>query len=398
MPSGSISVRSISNLADTSPSAIDYHFGNLERLYAAAQEAALKQAQGWLDDRIAKLQPLDAVDLSRINRISVIAALIDDWAVGCHNLAWAAMEATTRARHHNAAAHHGAWLSLWRDAWHRVADIIGASDLGDRLFLFHQGEGPLHLLHANRALDCSLLQESLVALLAPEFSTPSQHGPIRRAYIQSLGAQGTPITTHPQTDETRNAVEAAAAAILCENGLAALNYRSVAARAGCTLGQVSWIYKSKSQLLEGAFLRLYFDMAMVTKPNKLAPSDIALEETIEALTSGPQPLLTALNDIIAYIARNEDWMILRERFRVFPDPGAQWVLAWLLERSECTCGDVAAVFASLCRGIESFAIADGNAGSARDLARQVLHGWLKQVASGSESVSKAMLTEPNGVS
>lgn len=385
LPADSISVRSIANLAGTSPSAIDYHFGNIERLYVAAQEVALEQAKCWLDQRIAQLQPLDAVNLSLDNQISVIATVMDNWAADCRALAWAAVEAASRARHNGALEPHAAWLRLWRTTWQRIANIIGASNLGDRLFLFHQGEGPLHLLNANRALDRGLLQESLGLLLAPTTSASSQQGRIRRAYIHAHGAQNIPTAVQPKADETRNTVESAAAAILCANGLAALNYRSVAARAGCTLGQVSWVYKSKSQLVEGAFLRLYFDMAMVSKPSTRPAPGIAMEETIEALTSGPQPLLTALNDIVTHIARDKDRATLRESFRVFPDPGAQWLLAWLLDMSEDACDDTAAVFASLCRGIECCALADADAGHSRDLARHVLSGWLAQVAKGLEA-------------
>ena len=57
------------------------------------------------------------------------------------------------------------------------------------------------------------------------------------------------------------AMDAAAASLLTEGGVAALTFRAVAGRAGATLGQTAYYFGSKTQLLGAAFDTLYQQIA-----------------------------------------------------------------------------------------------------------------------------------------
>lgn len=375
-----LSVRTITNLAQASPSSIDYHFGNLEHLLACAQKVALNKAKAWLGTRLDELQPLVGFELLLEQRVSVIAAILDDWTTQEPSLAWAAMEASSSARHCGDAAQHAAWLELWQEFWQSVAIILGMPQAANLLFVFHQGQGPQHFLKSNRALDRALLDEDIALLLAPDLRRHSRHGAIRKACVAAI-KEGRLTSSRASAEENpdtiRSAVEASAAAILCEQGLAALNYRSVAKRAGYTLGQVSWIFKSRAELLEGGFMRLYTDMAIVPRPAEPIPAGVLLDHTIATLASGKDPLLLALHDIIMHIARQDDHAALRAPFRVFSDPAAVWVLAWLLNMTETEAASLAPIFGSLCRGIDYVAQARADDRGAQALAEEVLQNWCK---------------------
>ncbi len=394
LPSDLLSVRSVAALAGASPSAVDYHFGSLEHLLVQAQQAALREAQAWLSQRIAQLQPLADTHLPLDHQITVIAAVMDDWAEQQRPLAWAAMEAASYARYLGEREAHATWLGLWRNGWGSIAPLIGLPHMGEALFLFHQGEGPQHLLRGNRAIDAMLLREDIGILLAPHDLGVAHRGAVRMAYAAGAalhtatrargGPHGAGAAPSERGDEARgavaDAVQSAAAAILCENGLAALNYRAVAARAGCTLGQVSWVFKSKTKLLEGAFLRLYADMALAPRPAERIPAALLFNEMIAAVASGQQPLLAALHDIISHIARHDDHAALRAPFRVFSDPAAQWVMASLLDIADDQAQSLSPVLASLCRGADYLALGSPDIVGLKALATDTITLWLNQCA------------------
>lgn len=386
IPQEQLSVRSIASQANAAASAIDYHFGSLEQLSLHTQKVALGLAAHWFEARARALQPFAQAQLTPSQRAGVCAAIIDDWAEQEGALAWAAYEAASLARRHGHRdnTHREVWrqwLTLWQGFWREVAAALGIAHAGDVLFVFHQGCGPIHLLRGNRALDRALLDEDLQVLLDPTLVHRSSTGAVRRTYraaIDTAHFAATQPSAHLASRTPPIRVEEAAAAILCEQGLDALNYRAVARRAGCTLGQVSWIFKSRADLLTRAFISLYNSMAMDTRPATVPPAGALMETTISVLVTGQIPLLNAFHDLIGHVARNPDQAMLQAPFRVFSDPAAVWVLTGLLSIDEEEAMVLSPAFAAMCRGIDYAAHGANDPASVRALASAVFDQWIEQ--------------------
>ena len=73
-PSSEISTRALARMADTAVSAIDYHFGGLDHLYAEAQARALSEAGDWMEARIVQLAALEEARLDASGVASIVAA------------------------------------------------------------------------------------------------------------------------------------------------------------------------------------------------------------------------------------------------------------------------------------------------------------------------------------
>lgn len=386
-----ISYRSLARVAGTTASAIDYHFGSIEHLYGAAQQHAVARAEIWLEEWIGPLQPLATAALAPAGRAAILAGLIDEWAQTQRPLALARLQACVATRRMPGTqehallrrASHQAWIALWRRAWHRLAAILGCPADGDGWFLFHEGLAPQHLLRGHRPLDRALLDEDVGLFLG--LGQDRAEAPVRLAYQALLRADGAarPILLPtgpdaPGQEQPGMALEAAAAELLASAGIGALTYRAVAARAGCTLGQASWHFRSRAELLQKAFLRLYHEVAITTRPAAPIRREIMIDGTALAVSSGGQPVFGAFDEIILHVVHSEEHAGLSGPIRVFADPTARWATASLLGADEAEASAKAPVFSALCRGLDHLALAHPPEERApvADLARRVLARWM----------------------
>ncbi|MCB5425145.1 TetR/AcrR family transcriptional regulator [Altererythrobacter sp. CC-YST694] len=368
-----ISVRMIAREADASVSAIDYHFGSLEQLFVHAQHAALMEASAWMNGVFEELRvlPLDTFPMAA--RASLLASLIEQWTCDQRSLALAWREAHAAVAANPALCEpHRQWTTLWRNLWSRLCREVGFFPNEELLALFFDGEASQHLIRWHRLLDRALLDETVAALFhfvepssAPSSVIRVQYQDLaERQYREAFGAR-----------EEFTAIDAAAAAILAEEGLASLTFRSVARRADSTLGAVSYHFGSKSKMLRLALQGVYEGSSTAPTLTLIdaMPSDpeAATEAVIESVIGGHEPLLRALDEVILNLSRDEGDRALCGVIRGFRDPVGGALLAKFLGENELTSPSLVAVFSSVVRGFGHWGTGLAEE-DARDLARTAL--------------------------
>ncbi len=347
-----ISVRMISAKAGSSVSAIDYHFGGLEHLFAKAQADAILRAQAWMEQTEAEVASLSGDTLDLSGKACLIASVIDNWARNQRPLAFAWREAHAAARDNShLLACHQRWNALWSRFWENVSHSLDLSTHAEMIALFCDGEATQHLLSWRTTLDRALLDETVTIFLHFITNTPLPKSHVRIAH-RDLANRSYKQAYEREARETP--YEDAAAELLREEGLAALTFRAVAKRADTTLGTINYHFGSRSEMVRCALRRLY------EKQVSQAVSDLALEQGLPSLelqslivarlADGKEPLLRALDEIILYISRAEEHEPMRGVIRNFSDPGGSVILQSLMgNEHEATDGLVAA-FSSVCRG------------------------------------------------
>jgi len=372
-PSSEISTRALARMADTAVSAIDYHFGGLDHLYAEAQARALSEAGDWMEARIVQLAALEEARLDASGVASIVAATIDDWTEGMRPLAMAWREACSSARNGTNLASHTAWMLLWKHYWDRVSALVGMPQHADLLAAFHGGEATQHLLRWKRALDRALLDETVRALINHLHHVPRGPSPVRKAY-QILAERD--YACAAEADWGSSALlDVAAAEILRDAGVSALTFRGVADRAGTTLGNASYHFGSKSKMLKRAFETLYRMSSGSQNGFRLADDDALREALLDGVSAGNQSILRAFDEIILHISRSRDNAALRGVIRGYRDPAAGWALERLLHEDEPISSSLCSAFSSICRGLDHLSIATGTEGS-RKIAQAVLDQFL----------------------
>lgn len=341
MPIDQISVRALVHEARSAQAAIHYHFGDMERLYAAASATALTQAEGWMAGRLAVLAPLAQVTVTPALQAAVITATIADWAALQRPLAMA-------ARH----APGPEWERSHREFWTRLAALIGLGDHADAVACYAHGEGARHLLVWNPVIDRALLEETTTALVAwlgarrlGDEGVRTAHRAVARAEYRE------PVK--PGAGERAGLAEAAAD-LLAAQGHAGVTFRAVAARAGVTLGKVVHLVGTKSQLLALALHRLYEREALGGDPEQFQAQRFAPEEMLtimlDAVLAGSQPVLAAYDEIERAIYNGADHAPLRGVVRSMEDPSGTWALTQLLG-GEVPPASLVAAFSAILRGI-----------------------------------------------
>ncbi len=341
MPIDQISARALVHEAHSAQAAIHYHFGDMERLYAAASAAALTQAEGWMAERLAALAPLAQVAVTPALQCAVISATIADWAVFQRPLAMA-------ARH----APGPQWERSHRAFWTRLAALIGLGDHADTLACYAHGEGARHLLVWNPVLDRALLEETTAALVTWLAARRFGDEGVRMVH-RTLARADYREPLHPGAGE-RAGIAEAAAHLLAAQGHAGVTFRAVAARAGVTLGKVVHLVGTKSQLLALALHRLYEREALGGDPEQFQAQRFApqamLAMVLEAVLAGSQPVLAAYHEIERAIYNGADHAPLRGVVRAMEDPSGTWALTQLMGGQVPTASLVAA-FSAILRGI-----------------------------------------------
>lgn len=343
-----ISVRMIAATAETSPSAIDYHFDGLGQLFDAAQDAAMHDARQWMEQKLADITDAGSKSWPLVARAGLLASIIDEWTEMQRPLALAWREAQAAS---NRSGAHARWAESWR--WF-VTDLcarIGFDRWDEALLLFFDGEAAQHLVRWRRPLDRALLDETIFALfdfLENGNALPSSA--VRDSYQRAAEAEYGPSRTPP---DAPSHFDDAAAALLADEGLSALTFRAVARRAGATLGTVGYHFGSKAEMAQRAVRRLYETSAghSVTDLAASLPASPAelLDEVIESVVTGQSPVLRAFDELSLQLSRGDDDSAFRAVTRGFRDPIGMAVLGGLLRR-DMTARSLAAAFSSIVRG------------------------------------------------
>lgn len=340
-PAESLSLRAIVRAAAASPSAIHYHFGDLEHLYVTASETALACAREWMAAQLALSAPLAGTAVPLALQASLITTTIADWTTGQRRLALAQRHAPSTA-----------WHVVWDGFWQRLAAQLGLAPHGARLTLFAAGEAARHLLVWNPPLDRALLEETVTALLLWLEHRTLGAETVRQAHRAAASAAYRP----PQAEAKRltGAIAEAAGALLAEGGHAAVTFRAVAERAGVTLGTVIHHCGTKSALLEAALHRLYEREALRDNPALFVaqtfPPAVMLEALLGKVLAGQQPVLRAYDEIERAIANGADFAPLRGVVRSMEDPSGSWSLQQLLG-GQTPPASLVAAFSAIVRGI-----------------------------------------------
>jgi AcrR family transcriptional regulator len=296
---GDISVRALAVSAAISPSAIYYHYDDLEHLYEAAQRVALGGAQAWCTAQSATLDRLgERLPLAPEALAPLLAALIDAWCEEQRRLAFAWREgqvlAARGARFRPSAE---AWTALWRDFWADVAGRFGLSDAAELLLFFFEGESILHLMRWNRAADRASLDETARAFVAWMTGRSVGGAPWRHALKGA--AQGMALLMDAP-GATAQEIAKAAATLLIEGGVSAVTHRAVAASAGLTLGVVSHNCKRADDLLRLAYGEIYRSLSSGagSRPPAATPSQVPPLETLPARAQ-----MLAVDELLLAVAR-----------------------------------------------------------------------------------------------
>lgn len=370
MPAENISVRAVVGRAGAAQSAIHYHFQNIERLYECASEAALNAAQGWWEDRLSALDPLAGRPVSAQLQVSVLTSTICDWAVVQRRLAMA-------SRRMPSAAWQAAMQSFWLD----LARRIGIGEYAETIGFYAAGEAARHLLVWDSLLDRALLEETTEALLTWLCARRFAGDDVRLTH-RDLARCEYREPTRPLAGDTLVMAEAAAG-LLAEQGYAGVTFRAVAARTGASLGKVLHLCGSKSELLRLALHRLYEREALGDARELFIAQTISpqvmLDELLDAVLSGGQPVLRAYDEIELAIYNGDEFRALRGVVRSMEDPSRTWSLQQMLGGKTPPASLVAA-FSAIIRGIGFDArFAEPQAGVVDWRARQALMPFVSQV-------------------
>lgn len=258
-----VSARSVAAEAGASPSAINYNFGGIERLFSNAFEHGAARTGAWLAIQEAHLL---ALPRTPDGAVSALEHLLLAWTCEARPLALLYQEclAATPGRGPGAA-----WTGLWRDVWLRLAAAFGLAPLQGRLMhLVFESEALYHLSRWSPALEDAALGE-LVRHVGAVWLGARPIPPIGALALAEQTARA-----RPDASATPTALKVmTAAAEVVEQGLGALTHRSVAARAGLTTGAVTHHFRTIEDLVAGAIRGQVMAMSRMVDGETVSPTD-----------------------------------------------------------------------------------------------------------------------------
>lgn len=276
-----VSARAVAARAGVSPSAINYHFGSMERLYGLAQDQALRQSRLWLDARLDQVVagapwPVEAFP-------AFAASLIDDWCDECRVQAYAeASDVISRIG--SGSASTVSWLKMWDDVWTDVLPLFSLpAELSVAATPILQSERLAHLARWCAPHDRAGLEEVCVRLTA---RLSGDAGLLSRPTPWRLGAERLTLeeAAFPPLVEGVVGIAEAVVAAVDEGGEGALTHRSAAAKAGVSLGAVTHHFPTRSALMSAGYARLYQRLAEGTdRTGNLVAGHGGLGERMSAL-------------------------------------------------------------------------------------------------------------------
>lgn len=247
-----ISARKLSDSADLAVSSIYHHFGSLEQLLVMAQDSARQETEAWLWRCLEQLAPTPR---SPAQFAGFFAGLIDEWSETQRLLAFAWREGqligTRDARFSDSASQ---WNLLWTRFWNEAAGMFGLGEFAPLILRIFDNESLLHLFRWRRLVDRAALEEMAAGLSAWMGMAPTPAAPWRDF------ARAEALRERPDQrirDETTRQILDAVAELIGEVGAANVTHRGVADRTGLTLGVVSHKFRTKSDLLHGAYEAIY---------------------------------------------------------------------------------------------------------------------------------------------
>ncbi len=235
------SARAIAASAGASASAINYNFGNIERLLLSVFEQAVEDARAWLSQRTAEIT---ALPRTPDGAAWALRHVLDAWTSDGRRLALLYQEALAAD-----AGPATAWTRLLRDFWLDVANHFGLRSVDGRLMhAFFESEALYHLSTWSPALESAVLTEMVEHLANVWLGTPAR--PWREALPKAEEASGT--RPHGSVPPAAMRIAKAAAEVVEDKGLTGLTHRAVATRAGVTTGSVTHHFRSIEDLVAGA--------------------------------------------------------------------------------------------------------------------------------------------------
>lgn len=284
------SARSVAAAAGAAPSAINYNFGTLERLFSTAFAHGASRTGEWL---AARSRELSALPRSPDGAVRAVEYIVVEWTRGARPLALLYQECLAASPGEGAGA---AWTALWRDFWLSTAETFGLGEVEGRLMhLFFESEGLYHLSGWSPALETAALGE-----LADHFGAVWL-GSAPRAPIGALALAERSAGVLASGSIAPSAIRIAeAAAEVVEGGLGGLTHRAVAARAGVTTGAVTHHFRTIEDLVAGAIRGQVLALApRADAPRTSPPVEQvgSLDGFLEALrfhASGDQPVAPSI--------------------------------------------------------------------------------------------------------
>ena len=306
-----ISTRLLTQRTGVPASSIYYHFGDMERLSVLAQDAAHKQAARWCAAQLSQIA--SAPSPSQTGFASLLATLIDDWNHRERALAFAWRECQSLARRNPAYIPAvQAWNAMWMAFWNDLCDWIGKPDWAEPMMLFFDGESMLHLLRWRRLVDRACLDESCqgwVHMLSGHLTPEGEWRHFARSEAERMTS---PTILNGGVAEQ---IARAAADVMAERGLAGLTHRAVAAKAGVTLGTVSYNFRSSKDLLHGAYE--VFHRHLMIEPPEDEPFKTGERNIVQSLVESDVRMYTRLKAVC------EDMFVAVARDPSLTDFGAQ---------------------------------------------------------------------------
>nr|WP_295105728.1 TetR family transcriptional regulator [uncultured Caulobacter sp.] len=235
------SARAIAALAGASASAINYNFGNIERLLLTVFEQGVDDTRTWLKTVAPQIAPLPHTP---DGGAWALRHMLAAWTSDGRRLALTYQEAITAG-----AAPAAAWTRLWRDFWIDTTQAFGLTAMDGRvLHAFFEHEALYNLSAWSPALESAALADMVDHLANVWLKAP--HRPSRDAIVLAERTAGT--RPYGSVPPAAMRIAKAAAEVVEDKGLAGLTHRAVATRAGVTTGSVTHHFRSIEDLVAGA--------------------------------------------------------------------------------------------------------------------------------------------------
>ncbi|MDE8651503.1 TetR/AcrR family transcriptional regulator [Novosphingobium album (ex Liu et al. 2023)] len=323
------SVRSVAQATGLPVSSIYYHFGDMERLFFAAQDSARAAAEQWCAAHLDTFADAGALGAEALP--ALMAALIDDWSHAHRRLAFAWREcqimAARDARYMPALQR---WQALWQGFWQNVCARCGLPEHGELTYHLFDGESLLHLTQWRRAVDRACLEETcrgwgewLAGRLVDE-------GPWRR-FARTEASRLMPALSI--SGVVPEQVAAAAADTVAELGVSGLTHRAVARQAGLSLGVVSYNFRTSAELLRAAFEMIYRRVLPFTPQEHVTRTieehGIRLIDKLVDQTA-PTDRLLAFDELLIAVARDPGLKPLSAQLRYLRGQTSRGLLEALL--------------------------------------------------------------------
>lgn len=364
-------MRPLAQEAGLPVSSIYHHFGSLNHLYVAAQNAARASAEHWCSIRLDEIGGADSLPNQALP--ALLATLIDEWSQNHRREALAWRECyLLAARDGSYRPVLESWQRIWVEFCQEIASRCGLSEFGEATSLFFDGESLLHLMQWRRSVDRAALEESCRGWLSWITGSLTDEGPWRR-FARLEASRAMPAV--PAFSEVAEAIARAAADIIERNGVAGLTHRAVAAEAGLTLGVVSHNFRTSAELARAAFETIYRRILATAYQDQSTAVDMP-GQAIDQLTAyrfSPTQQL-AIDELMLATVRQPEFQPFAPQLRYLRGRSSGLILQSLLGGSAPSPLD-AALFSSFLSGLKR-ATTSMEVGSAQAYARKVVEPLL----------------------